>query len=86
MMHTNAGQLTAGNTGLSERTAAILDANIEAAASAMARWQVAKYANMSSAAEPDFYLAKALGFGCSARGRERAECRVRSASAVSVQA
>ena len=53
MMHTNAGQLTAGNTGLSERTAAILDANIEAAASAMARWQVAKYANMSAAAEPE---------------------------------
>ena len=40
---TNAGQLTSETTGLSERAAAILDAHIEAAAAAMARFQIERY-------------------------------------------
>lgn len=42
--HTSAGVLTAATTGLSARAAAILDANIEAAAAAMAKVQVERYA------------------------------------------
>ena len=50
-VHTNAGELTTHNTGLTPRAAAILDANIEAAAAAMASYQLQRYARAQREAD-----------------------------------
>ena len=73
--HTNAGQLTPGNTGLSERAAAILDVNIEAAASALARIHIARYDAQRARAE-QARQAAAAGCGGATVRREQTQDRL----------